>query len=333
MNISRREFLTKASLAGVVGAAASCGESRAIASDMPLVSDDWVGVLVDLTKCNGCRQCEAACQRVNGFEAPTDDALKDRSIFSQHRRPGPRAYTTVNEFAGQGNAVEPRPIYVKANCLHCNDPACVSACLVRAMEKQPNGAVTYDAWKCMGCRYCMVACPFQIPTYEYDNVLTPQVRKCTLCSNEGNPNKGGIPACVQACPKECLIYGKRNELLERAHEKIGQNPEVYIDHVYGEHEAGGTSWLYLSGVPFEQLAFLKVDSAAPPRLTEVIQHGVFKHFMPPVAWCAALGIAMWMSKPERGSKPPTTPYQNEDDSAHEMSVPTTDTRKTEGILT
>ena len=309
MDVSRRTFLRKAGLAGLGGSVVGLDTGRAIASQTHPVSDDWMGVLVDLPNCNGCRRCEAACQRVNGFEVPTDEMLKDKSVFAEHRRPGPRSYTTVNEFPGPVREGEGEGglIYVKANCLHCNDPACVSACLVGAMQKEPNGAVTYDAWKCMGCRYCMVACPFQLPTYEYDNVLTPQVRKCTLCSNEGNPNKGGVPACVEACPKECLTYGKRSELIARAHEKIEQHPGVYIDHVYGEHEAGGTSWLYLSSIPFDKIGFLNVDPEAPPRLTEVIQHGVFKHFMPPVAWCVVLGMAMWLSKPdsEQTPMPPT----------------------------
>ena len=307
MDPDRREFLKKAGSAGLGASVLGLGIRQAAASPTHPLSDDWVGVLVDLTKCNGCRRCEAACQQVNGFEVPTDEALKDRSVFDQHRRPGPRSYTTVNEFPAPGDQAEGRSIYVKANCLHCNDPACVSACLVGALRKQPNGAVTYDAWKCMGCRYCMVACPFQMPTYEYANVLTPRVRKCTLCSNEGNPNKGGVPACVQACPKECLTFGRRNELLARAHDRIKQHPDTYIDHVYGEHEAGGTSWLYLSAVPFEELGFLKVDPQAPPRLTEAVQHGVFKHFVPPVAWVAALGIAMWMTHPQSSPGPPTPP--------------------------
>ncbi len=257
-----------------------------------------MGVLVDLTKCNGCRQCEAVCQEVAGFAVPTKEELLDESVFGERRHPGPRSYTTVNKFRTQGDETDNGSVYVKANCLHCNDPACVSACLVGALRKEANGAVSYDAWKCMGCRYCMVACPFEMPTYEYGNVWTPQVRKCTLCSNEGNPHKGGIPACVQACPKQCLIYGKRSELLEQAHARIDRHPDVYIDHVYGEHEAGGTSWLYISGVPFDELGFLKVDPAAPPHLSETIQHGVFNHFIPPVAWCGVLGLAMWLTRPE-----------------------------------
>ncbi|MCK4341020.1 MAG: Ni/Fe-hydrogenase cytochrome b subunit [Phycisphaerae bacterium] len=298
MELSRRELLEKAGAACLGGSIVGLCSGAAPAPESHVASGDWVGVLVDLVNCNGCRRCEAACQEVNGFEVPTPDELQDKSVFAEIRRPGPRSYTTVNEFPLRGREGTASSIYVKANCLHCNDPACVSACLVGAIRKQPNGAVTYDPWKCMGCRYCMVACPFGIPTYEYDNVWAPQVRKCTLCSNEGNPNRGGVPACVQACPKECLTYGKRDELLARAHQRIKEHPDVYIDHVYGEHEAGGTSWLYLSSVPFEKIGFLNLDSDAPPRLTETIQHGVFKHFMPPVALCGVLGLAMWLTRPE-----------------------------------
>jgi formate dehydrogenase iron-sulfur subunit len=298
VDISRRAFLKKAGIAGAGSVALAAGIEEAAASGPVPHSEDWVGVLVDLTKCNGCRRCEAACKKANGFETMTKEDLADISVFETHRRQDPRSYTTVNEFHCPDRSGGSKAVYVKNNCLHCVDPACVSACLVKAMQKQPNGAVTYDPWKCMGCRYCMVACPFQIPAYEYDKVLTPQVRKCTFCMNEGNPHKGGIPACVQVCPMECLIYGKRDDLITLAHKKIRENPERYIDHVYGEREAGGTSWLYISGVPFEQLGFVKAKSSAAPRLTEAIQHGVFKHFVPPIAWCTILGMAMWLTKPE-----------------------------------
>ena len=296
MAVSRRDFLKGLGLAGLGGSVTGLGGEQAVASEHVEASDDWMGVLVDLTKCNGCRRCEGACQEANGFRPLTMEELQDRSVFEQYRPLGPQNYTIVNRFPALG--VDAEPIYAKVNCLHCNDPACVSACIVGALRKQPNGAVTYDAGKCMGCRYCMVACPFQMPTYEYDNVWAPQVRKCTLCSNEGNPNKGGVPACVQACPKECLTYGKRSDLLARARKEITQHPDVYVDHIYGEHEAGGTSWLYLSAVPFEEVDFLRVDSEAPPRLSETIQHGVFKHFMPPIAWCGILGLAMWLTRSE-----------------------------------
>ena len=300
MSVSRRDFLKKAGLAGVVSPAVGLLPERAIASEAREISDDWVGVLVDLTKCIGCRQCEAACQEANGFDVPTDEELKDTSVFAEHRRPGPHSYTTINRCPRRPEDGMAEPIFVKANCLHCNQPACVSACLVGAFQKLEDGSVVYDAWKCMGCRYCMVACPFQIPTYEYGNVLTPQVRKCTLCSNEGNPNKGGVPACVGTCPKEVMTYGKRSELLERAHEQIRRYPEVYSDHIYGEHEAGGTSWLYLGpkGYTFEELGFVGLGSSPPPMRTERIQHGIFKYFIPPLAWYGLLGAVMWVSRPD-----------------------------------
>jgi len=298
---NRRQFLKTIGHAGAGGAIFSLGCAGAEASEPALMSDDGMGVLVDLTKCNGCRRCEAACAQAAGFDAPDEVALQDRSVFEQHRRPGPSSYTVVNKFPRGDGAIGDQSTYVKANCLHCVDPSCVSACIVGAFQKGANGAVTYDASKCMGCRYCMVACPFQIPAYEYDNALTPQVRKCTFCSNEGHPNRGGVPACVQACPKEALTYGRRNDLLDRAHEKIRKHPDVYVNHIYGEYEAGGTSWLYLSGVPFEEIGFVKLDGTAPPRLTEAIQHGVFKHGLPPLAWYGLLGVVMWLTK-ERAAR-------------------------------
>ena len=313
-NPSRRTFLKTAALAGVCGSVATPGMRQALASGIGHVSEDWMGVLVDLTKCNGCRQCEAACKEAAGFAVPTKEELLDEAVFNHVRPLVPRGYTTVNRFRSDHDDAQSRPVYVKKNCMHCNDPACVSACLVGAMRKEPNGAVSYNAWKCMGCRYCMVACPFEMPTYEYENVWTPQVRKCTFCSDDANPHKGGVPACVQVCPKQCLIYGKRSELLERARNRIRRYPDVYINHVYGEHEAGGTSWLYISGAPFEDLGFLKVASSAPPRLSETIQHGVFKHFIPPVAWCAILGLAMLLTRPDTAADAKSLPEAEDTES-------------------
>ncbi len=313
MDVNRREFLSRLGLAGVGGSLACLGCDSAQAAEPPSDLSEGRGVLVDLTKCNGCRRCEAACRSAAGFDVPTEEELKDRAVFAEYRRPGPDSLTTVNRFAVEDGRNGDRQVYAKSNCLHCLDPACASACLVGAIQKQPNGAVTYEAHKCMGCRYCMIACPFQVPAYEYANALTPQVRKCTFCSNEGNPNKGGVPACVQACPKESLTFGTRSELLGRAHEKIRQHPDMYIDHVYGEHEVGGTSWLYLSNVRFEELGFLDLGSEAPPRLTEAIQHAVFKQWMPPLALFGTLGVIMWLSRQQQ--------VQAAEQSAHAGALP------------
>jgi len=304
VSVSRRDFLRKAGLAGLATPAVALLPETAVASEGAELSEDWMGVLVDIQKCIGCRRCEAACNEANGFEVPTDEELTATSVFAEHRRPGPHHHTTINRFPPRDGGVEDGAIFAKANCLHCNKPACVSACLVGAFRKLDDGPVVYDAWKCMGCRYCMVACPFQIPTYEYDYLLTPQVRKCTMCANEGNPNKGGVPACVQTCPKEVMTYGKRSELLTEAHEKIARHPDLYRDHVYGEHEVGGTSWLYLAPKDhsFEELGFLSLDSSPPPMRTERIQHGIFKYFIPPLAWYGLLGAVMWVARPGADDK-------------------------------
>jgi ferredoxin len=147
------------------------------------------------------------------------------------------------------------------------EPACASACFVRAFEKSEKGAVIYDASVCVGCRYCMIACPFEIPTYEYDKALTPRIRKCTLC--HPRIEKGLLPGCVASCPTEALTYGDRNDLINIARTRITQFPDRYIDHIYGQHEMGGTNWLYLSGVPFKELGMREDLGMTPaPLLTK-----------------------------------------------------------------
>jgi Ni/Fe-hydrogenase subunit HybB-like protein/Fe-S-cluster-containing dehydrogenase component len=321
MQPDRREFLRHIGWltgagAGLLAirpaAAAEHGHAGAPANAM--------GVLVDLTVCIGCRLCEHACKESNGFEAGPVESYDDQSVFREERRPAPDAYTVVNAWRNPKD--RSKFIYVKTNCLHCNHPACVSACIVGALRKRDTGPVTYDAWKCIGCRYCMVACPFQIPAYNYDDALTPQVRKCQLCFHR-TQEAGVLPACVAACPRQTMVYGRRTDLLELAREKIKTHPNEYVDHIYGEHEVGGTSWLYLSSVPFEQIGFLKLPSQAPPAVTEAIQHGVFKHGLPPTILYGVLGVLMYLTKPRRSqgivqdaadaSDAQEEPYQPEDD--------------------
>ena len=284
----RREFIKSLAVIGATPCLANVGLQPA---------DPSLGVLVDIPNCIGCRKCEFACQQAAGFAAGPIESFEDNSVFAEHRRPSPKTYTTVNRYPNPADAT--KPLFVKANCLHCLKPACASACLVGALKKEVNGAVTYDASKCMGCRYCMVACPFQIPTYDYDNPLTPQVRKCAFCFDK--TKEGGVPACVQICPNDALVFGERQALLNEGWRRIGARPDLYKHHIYGEKEAGGTSWMYLSSVPFEQIGLLNLGNAAPQRLTETLQHGVFKFFFPPAALYGLLGLIQWMSKRDMGA--------------------------------
>ncbi len=292
MRMDRRGFIKALGLAGLGGPLTN-GKRTLVGAAEEGAADRRMGVLVDIPNCIGCRKCEFACGEAAGFDVPSIDTFDDKSVFSRLRRPDPRSLTVLNQFPNSGDAA--KPLFVKANCLHCNEPACASACLVGALRKEDNGAVVYDAWKCMGCRYCMIACPFQIPAYEYDNAFTPQVRKCNFCFDRIS-QEGSVPACVKICPRECLTFGPRERLLEHARQKIADHPDLYVNHVYGEHEAGGTSWLYLSSVPFEPLGFVTLPDTVPERLTETIQHAIFKGWVPPIAFYVLLGLAMWMSR-------------------------------------
>ncbi|MBI5527993.1 MAG: 4Fe-4S dicluster domain-containing protein [Deltaproteobacteria bacterium] len=290
MNISRRRFLTVAAAAGGSIVAAP---SRALSGARPPARE--YGCLVDLALCDGCRKCELACNQANALPPP-DRPFDDLSVVERPRRPTDRALTIVNKVAVAGRE---KPVYVKVQCMHCNDPACVSACIVGALTKEPNGAVVYDKSRCLGCRYCMVACPFQVPAYEYRDPLTPRVTKCNFCF-ERVSKEGGVPACAKMCPKEAIEFGPRADVLSLARERIS-NPGTrhrkhgpHVPAIYGEHEVGGTAWMYISPVPFAQLGFLALPAEAPPRLTEAIQHGIFNGFIFPAAAYSLLGLVMYM---------------------------------------
>ena len=287
---SRRDFLRQ-SLA--IGSALTLGSSKpAQAGPKNVLSEERMGVLVDTTVCVGCRRCEYACKKAHNLPTPELESYADRSVFEKMRRPDVDALTVVNEFENSQNPE--LPYMVKVQCMHCNHPACVSACIVGAFSKQENGAVIWDTDKCIGCRYCMVACPFQVPVFEYDKALNPQIRKCDFCFDR--TQQGQLPACVEVCPVEALTYGRFYELYKLAHDKIDENPDRYVNHIFGGFEVGGTSWIYLGGREFNDLGFPKLGENPAPGVSEAIQHGVFAYFIPPLSFYALLGGVMWLNK-------------------------------------
>ena len=285
MGLSRRGFIQTASAA--VGALA-IGKPAKADSAPAGTADGQHSVLVDTVVCIGCRKCEWACNNQHKLSTRSLASYEDKSVFAKMRRPDHDAYTVVNEFANP--AAGAKPFTVKVQCMHCLQPACVSACIVGALKKDSTGPVVYDAWKCIGCRYCMVACPFQIPAYEYHDATSPEVMKCTFCLER--LKAGEKPACVGICPNEALTFGTRREMLDLARARIRHHPDRYVDHIYGEHEAGGTDWLYLTPTPVENagLPILKEDPV--PAVSESIQHGIFKSFVPPLALYTLLGLIM-----------------------------------------
>jgi formate dehydrogenase iron-sulfur subunit len=291
MNLDRRGFFK---IMGATGAAMAVRPREAKARSLKAPPDAY-GCLVDLTRCVGCRKCEEACNKVNALPPP-DRSFEDPTVLNKPRRPDAKAFTVVNRyFPGQLDAQNQLvPTFVKIQCMHCQDPACASACIVGALSKKENGTVHYDVSKCIGCRYCMVACPFEIPAYEYHDPITPRVMKCTFCFDRIS-KEGGLPGCAQICPVEAITFGKRSTLLELAKKRIKENPAKYIDRIYGEHEVGGTSWMYVSGVPFEKMGFIHVPDQPTPKLAETIQHTLFSYLWSPIVLFGLLGGIMWTS--------------------------------------
>ncbi len=210
-------------------------------------------ILVDVTKCTGCEKCVEACINKNHL-----DSDKSYSNFAASRDG-----LSSNRFLAIKKIDSGR--FARLGCMHCLEPACVSACLVGGITKSAEGAVIYDPEKCIGCRYCMLSCPFHIPQYEWDAVR-PFMKKCNLCYDRVKENK--LPACVEACPQKAIVFGERKKLLELAHSTIKKNKGKYLEHVWGEKELGGTSLLYISDISLGSMGWPVVPLTPIPLFTE-----------------------------------------------------------------
>jgi len=243
-------------------------------------------MLIDLTKCIGCRACQAACKQWN--ELPAESTTNQGSYENPPKRSA-KTWTTVT-FNEVTEGDEFSWVFAKRQCMHCEHPACTSACIVGALHKTPDGPVLYDDYKCIGCRYCMLACPFGVPTFEWDKPI-PYIRNCTMCVDR--QAEGKEPACATACSTGALTFGGRDELLQEARSRIRAKPNKYVDHIYGEKEVGGTSELYLSPVRFEKLGFPTLGPEVISRYADVAMLAV-----PPtiVAVGAAMGGVYWFVK-------------------------------------
>ncbi len=297
MSQNRREFLkTVAAIGTSAGALSTLSPKKLNAKSNETLSEDRMGVLVDATVCIGCRKCEWACRGAHNIENGDIHDYENKEVFDTKRRPTYDNLTVVNQYAeNEGNAST-----IKLQCMHCDHPACVSACIVGAISKKKNGAVIWDTDMCIGCRYCMVACPFQIPAFEYQKALDPKIVKCDFCFER--TAEGKLPACVDICPVEAITYGKREDLIIEAKRRFKNHPERYFEHVFGEHEVGGTSWLYLADKNLAGPVFPKLGNNTAPGVSESIQHGLFAYFVPPIAVYALLGGIMWLTKDKHKSE-------------------------------
>ncbi|MDR3233281.1 MAG: 4Fe-4S dicluster domain-containing protein [Planctomycetaceae bacterium] len=263
------------------------------------------GVLVNLTKCIGCGSCTVACKMYNGNRWINDRApvsgekarLADENwtVIRKNRIDKATCKNVSVDGISGATKIDGSEVwrYVKHQCLHCKEPGCASACFAKAFQKTAAGPVVYYPQLCVGCRYCMVACPFNIPKFEWDNPL-PKVTKCMMCSSrveEGEP-----PACVGVCPTNVMKFGDRDELLKEAKELVAGD-DKYVKHVYGEEEAGGTSWIYVSDTPFEELGFkTHIPNRSIPGYTSK-----FMHFTPVFGalWFIVLTGLYLITKPRK----------------------------------
>ncbi len=259
MDLHRRDFFR---FIGATGLTLAVGKELN-AAPKSKSDPEFRGVLYDAARCKGCRGCEYDCAEANGLpEPPPNKEIKGlRKTDDKHR-------TVVNEFKTSKGIV-----YAKTQCMHCNEPACAAACLTQAMTKTKDGPVIWRSDKCMGCRYCMVSCPFDIPKFEFHSA-NPKIEKCTMCY-ETRVKKEELPACVDNCPNEALMFGTRRELIQEARRRMFEKPDLYYDQIYGEHEAGGTGWLIISPVPFKEIGInTSLQKESYPALTKGFLYSV-----------------------------------------------------------
>lgn len=284
MGISRRAALQTVLAAG---ATAIAGATPATAAERPEAPADAVGLLYDATLCIGCKACNVACKEAN--DLPPDPGDRDTKLYDMPIDLSARTKTVIKLYKASATDYS----YVKVQCMHCVDPACASACMLGAMKKREFGIVSYDPDLCVGCRYCEVACPYNVPRFEFSKAL-PKIVKCELCRHR--LAKGQQPACTEVCPRKAVIFGRRADLLREAHRRLEAEPTKYVPKVFGETEGGGTQVLYLSHVPFEQLGFPALGEASAPALTRSIQHGVYRGFFAPAALYAVLGAVIFRNR-------------------------------------
>lgn len=282
------------------GSLAAAGAAPAAAGRPRRPPERPMGMLYDTTRCIGCKACVVACKQANDRE-PDPGPWGDERLYDAPLDLNGDTKNIIKLF-DDGTYRS----YVKAQCMHCLDPACASACMLSSLHKdEVTGVVAYDPAFCVGCRYCMMSCPFNVPKFEFDSPV-PNIVKCELCRHrvrDEATTSGGFtrypagqgPACCEVCPREAVVYGTRDELLAEARARIAANPGRYHeDRIYGETEGGGTQVLYLSHVPFGKIGLPDLGPEGTPETAYAVQEGIYYRlpFVAPLALYAALGVTM-----------------------------------------
>jgi Fe-S-cluster-containing dehydrogenase component len=305
MKIKRRDFLKGAAGCGVL---AAVGQPTFAEAKKKERLPGALGFLYDSTLCIGCQACMVGCKKANNMPVESSDLLP---IWENPRDLSAKTLNVIKKFENGTGTNKDQEVdgfaFVKRQCMHCVDPGCVSACPVSAMRKNPDtGVVTYNKDACIGCRYCQIACPFNIPKFQWDAAF-PQIVKCQLCSHL--LQKGEIAACCSSCPTGASLFGPTNDLLAEANRRqqmepgkyydypvasidsgmtLSQQAPSYVQQIYGESEVGGTQVLMLAGVPFSKLGFPELPDKSYASTAETIQHTLYKGMIAPVIVLAGL---------------------------------------------
>jgi formate dehydrogenase beta subunit len=280
--MSRRELFGLTAL-GAAGALA--GSPAIAAADALEAPRDAVAMLYDTTRCTGCKACMPACAEANGL---TPDTGMSGGIWQMPLDLNAQTKNVIKLWQSDDRT---QWSFVKRQCMHCVDPACVSGCPFGALEKnQQDGVVAWNPSQCIGCRYCEVACPFEIPKFEWDR-WNPKIVKCQFCDHR--LAQGLQPACTAACPVGAVVFGTRDELLADAHARIAAAPGKYFEErVYGEHDAGGTQVLYLSHVPFARIGLPAVSTVSNPEFARKWPRRIYKWLWGPIALYGVLAAVI-----------------------------------------
>jgi Fe-S-cluster-containing dehydrogenase component len=300
MGISRRDFL-KVSATGGLLAASALSPVPVLAREPKARLPEAMGILYDATVCIGCKACMSACKEYNHL--PPDHSTPE-SIWDNPLDLSAKTYNIVKLYKNGTGLVKDQEIngysFIRRFCMHCVDPACVSACPVSAMTKDPHtGAVVYNKDACIGCRYCQVACPFNIPKFQWDQAF-PQIKKCQLCSHR--MAHGGYAACCEFCPNGASIFGNVQDLMKEAKRRLALKPwktaqyplrrvdsqemrerlvTPYLDHIYGINDGGGTQVLILAGVPYDKLGLPDLPGESTAATSETLMHSLYKGMIAP----------------------------------------------------
>ncbi|MBL8951183.1 MAG: hydrogenase 2 operon protein HybA [Myxococcaceae bacterium] len=330
MSLDRRDFFR---LAAKTAACAAATPRVAEARPSPKLPDEALGLLFDGTLCIGCRACMPACKEANGMPAERTPLEANGQTSAVWDAPLDISGHTLNVIKawrdGTGltkDVVHDGYAFTKQSCYHCVDPSCVSACPVSAMTKDPvNGIVSYSVDACIGCRYCVAACPFGVPRFTYDTPK-PVISKCQLCRHR--LANGEFAACATVCPTGATLFGKVKELKAEIARRRRLTPGStttfprgrlggtdsyvgrvgrYVPRVYGEREIGGTQVLHLSGVPFELLDKPELPDVAPAAISETIQHGLYYGLIAPATFLGILVAAARRNMIAAGKNPDANP--------------------------